>query len=103
MFGNAIDNAIEATLPIKNKEKRTISLNVRKIKNFVTINIENYFEGNIVFDEKNLPITTKSDKNFHGFGLKSIRYIVEKYKGNIEINTTKETFRLSILLPLKQN
>ena len=103
LFGNAIDNAIEATLPIKNKEKRTISLNVRKIKNFVTINIENYFEGNIVFDEKNLPITTKSDKNFHGFGLKSIRYIVEKYKGNIEINTTKETFRLSILLPLKQN
>ena len=45
-----------------------------------------------------LPLTTKNDHNSHGYGMKSIRYIVEKYNGNLIIDCNNNIFVLSILL-----
>ena len=48
-----------------------------------------------------IPLTTKSDKNYHGFGMKSIRQVVEKYGGSLTVNAENDLFRLMILLPQK--
>jgi signal transduction histidine kinase len=60
---------------------------------------ENYFEGDIKL-ANGLPVTTKRDKDNHGFGLKSIRYAAEKYGGTMTINIEENWFILRILLPL---
>lgn len=49
-----------------------------------------------------LPLTTKEDKNFHGFGVRSIWYIVEKYKGDLLMRTSQERFLVDILFYCNQ-
>ena len=53
-------------------------------------------EDEIVFSD-GLPETTKEDKNYHGFGVKSIRYIVERYHGTIFMRSEKERFLTDII------
>ncbi|MBR4210596.1 MAG: sensor histidine kinase [Lachnospiraceae bacterium] len=99
LFGNAIDNAITAVRKVEDESRRYIGLNVSQLKGFVKVNIHNYYEGELNFSEEGLPLTTKADKENHGFGMKSIRYIVEKYGGTVSVKTEKGVFNLNILFP----
>jgi hypothetical protein len=101
IFGNAIDNAIEAVMKIKEKEKRSINLIVRNVKSFVSISVENYYVGKISFDSQGLPITTKSNTDYHGYGMKSINVIIDKYNGDMTITAKDEIFSLNIMLNIK--
>ena len=84
IFGNALDNAIEYEKQIPDKEKRLIHVTAFSQKNFLITRFENYCEDSLAFDE-NLPVTTKGDARFHGYGLKSIRYTVRKYGGEVDV------------------
>lgn len=101
LFGNAIDNAIEAVSKVADMEKRNINVLVKNVHAFVSIVVENYYQGDIVFGSDQMPMTTKTNKDYHGFGLKSIKAIVEKYKGSLTIQADKGIFRLSILFPVQ--
>lgn len=101
IIGNALDNAIEYELQVENPDERLIRVNVYEKNSFVCIVIENYYIGNLVFQE-GLPITTKGNTQYHGYGLKSIRYSVEKYDGYINVGVKDNWFRLEMLLPLKK-
>ena len=46
-------------------------------------------------------MTTKQDKAYHGFGVKSMRRITEKYDGDLSMNAEDGVFTLNILFPLK--
>ena len=76
IFVNALDNAVESVLKIPDKDKRLIHVTVSRQKEFLLIRFENYFEQDLQIDRGNL-VSTKSDKDFHGYGIKSIRYTVE--------------------------
>ena len=102
LFGNAIDNAIEAVVKIKDKEKRNINLIIRNVHSFVTITIENYYQGEIYLNNDGLPITTKDNKDYQGFGMKSIKLLVNKYNGDLKITTKKNIFTLSILFNIEK-
>lgn len=99
LFGNAIDNAVEAVTKIKDPERRFVTLMVRETRGMLLIRIENCFDGAVEFDD-GLPITTKEDKLYHGYGTKSIRNIVEKYNGDFYMRAEEGTFELNILFPL---
>ncbi len=99
LFCNAIDNAIEACATNEDEERRIISLMVRKSMNMVHIHLENFFSGSISFKD-GLPQTTKEKKDFHGFGMKSIRNIVVKYGGTLNVSAKDNAFSLDILFPL---
>lgn len=101
LFGNILDNAIEAVDKINEKDKRVIDIKISKKNCFVTIHEENYFTGEIKFLD-GLPQTSKKNKELHGYGLKSIQSIVSKYKGSIDIKTQKDRFVLSIIFPVEQ-
>ena len=103
LFGNLIDNAIEAVMLLSNPEKRSINLIVTNINSFVSINVQNFYEGTIKIGEDGLPLTNKKDKNYHGYGLKSISYIIDKYDGDIDIDTSNHIFKVSILFPLNED
>jgi len=101
IFGNALDNAMEEVRDIKDLEKRVISFNLNAKGNYVVASITNYYEKKIVF-RNGLPETSKEDKDYHGYGLKSIRYLVEKYGGSISVTTERDIFKLNLLIPVKK-
>ena len=101
IFGNALDNAIECELKIPDKEKRLIHVSVSKQKNFLLLRFENYYDTELNYQGGAL-ITTKQDKEFHGYGLKSIRYTVNKYDGAVSIDTKENWFDLKILIPVSE-
>ena len=99
IFGNALDNAIEHVVMIPEKEKRLIHVSVSQKKNFVFIKVENYCENEIIKNENQLISTTKSDKQNHGFGLKSMIQTAQKYNGSVDFGVKNNWFELKILLP----
>ena len=100
LFGNILDNAIEAVERISDRDKRLISLTVQARQGLLFISAENYYSGELRF-EQGLPQTTKSDKRYHGFGMRSIQMIAEKYGGDLQVKAEKGIYMLSIMLPLK--
>jgi sensor histidine kinase regulating citrate/malate metabolism len=100
IFGNALDNAIESVLKITNKEKRLIHITVTQQKSFLLIRFENYYEGDLKYQDRGVLATTKKEKGFHGYGIKSIRYTVQKYGGAVDIAAQNNWFDLEILIPI---
>lgn len=98
LFGNAFDNAIEAVLEL-DPEKRVIGFTTKQKGNLFSVCLRNFYKEDIVF-ENGLPVTTKADKDYHGFGIKSIERILEKYGGHISIVTEKDVFILNMLFDL---
>ena len=98
LFGNLLDNAIEATRKLNNKEKRTISLNVAHEKGVSLIDIRNYFSGKIKKKDGDIA-TSKSDSFSHGYGLKSIQMISDKYGGNLQTFQEEDVFIVKIVIP----
>ena len=98
IFGNALDNAIESAIKVEEKEKRSIHLTVSKVKSFIMIRIRNYYVGGVNYHEGDL-VTSKKDKRFHGYGIKSIKHTVTRYDGVVSINTENNWFELKIIIP----
>ena len=99
LFGNAFDNAIEAVDGLSDPQKRLIELSVARQKGFVAIRFENCFEGKLNF-RNGLPVTTKSDDRFHGFGIKSIQATAQKYGGSATVSARDGRFALRVLIPM---
>ncbi len=97
-FGNALENAVEALRKEEDIEKRILSVTVTRQRGVVIVNIENYFCGALKMDHS-LPKTTKTDNGFHGYGLKSIRFITEKYEGDLFIDQRDDKFVLQAIFP----
>ena len=102
LFGNALDNAIEASSSIENPERRSISLIVQRIGDMASIHVENLFDGELRLGEDGLPLTSKGDLINHGFGMRSMRQIVESYGGTFATRVDGDAFMLDALIPLPQ-
>ena len=98
MIGNALDNAIECLCQVSEKEKRFLSINIRKKNSLILFSIRNYCPQ-IPQMIHGLPVTTKKEKLEHGYGMKSIQEIVQKYNGQMQVRFENHTFILDILLP----
>ena len=99
MFGNALDNAIESVMKEPDTDKRVIQVAGYREKAFFLIRVRNYCEKPPVLVD-GMPLTTKQDTGYHGFGIRSIRTTAQKYGGDITIDTGANYFSLQILLPL---
>lgn len=101
LFGNILDNAIEAVEQVSDTEMRLITLTVQARQGFLFINAENYYSGQLCF-ERGLPQTTKADKQYHGFGMRSIQLLTEKYGGDLQVRAEDGIYTLSIMLPVRE-
>jgi hypothetical protein len=99
IFGNAFDNAIEATRLVSEPDRRLVRIAVYGQDHFALIRFENYFGGELDLVD-GLPRTTKADARHHGFGLRNIRAAVEKYDGSLTVHVEDGWFVLRILLPI---
>lgn len=99
LFGNALDNAIESVLELE-EEKRIITMEVRRKGDLVSVTISNACKNYVVFSN-GIPLTSKLDKKYHGFGTRSMKYVVEKYGGNIVFEEKDENFSVHMLFDVK--
>ena len=98
MFGNTLDNAIESVMK-EETPRRVIQVAGYREKGFMLIRVRNFVSTPPALVD-GLPETTKENRDYHGFGLKSIRATAEKYGGGISVETGSNFFALQILLPI---
>lgn len=98
IFGNILDNAVEAVINLE-PEKRVISLSVKGNDGILCIHSDNFYGTPILKDGERVK-TSKSDKTQHGFGLLSIKRVVDKYNGAMTIDADGEIFSIDIILPI---
>lgn len=101
LFGNALDNAIEAERG-EPEGSRMISVSVKRREATAVIAIENYFSRSLTMSD-GIPQTSKQDKENHGYGIKSMKLIVERYGGHLSFSAANERFSTVILLPIPEN
>lgn len=94
LMENAIENAIEATIGLP-MEQKIITINAFREGKTVQIEVSNYFDRQRTM----AGVTSKEDKVHHGFGLKSMRYIVSGYGGTVETACVDNIFLLNIQIP----
>lgn len=98
LFGNALDNAVEGVAALE-QEERFINLLIQEKANLILIQLENRYKGEIEMKDGFL-VTRKKEKAYHGFGVKSMITIVEKYHGFVKIETDHQVFLLRITIPV---
>ena len=98
LFGNIIDNAIEALQYVDDPELKVISLVCNEQDGCPVIEESNYYAGELIFAD-GIPTTRKQDAARHGFGVRSMRYIVEQYGGTLELKAVNNMFFLEIRFP----
>lgn len=100
LLGNIVDNAVEGALTLSDPELRAVSLAIRERGGMACITCDNRFEGERELGEGGLPATTKADSTHHGFGLKSIRAIAERYGGAMTVCAEGGVFTVQVAIPL---
>lgn len=94
LYGNLLDNAIEACENIKGK-KKNIRVRTEKKKDMLFIEVWNNFENPPIIKNGNF-ITRKQGKDTHGFGIKSVKRIVDKYEGLFSYQIKENVFQVNI-------
>ncbi|MCI8271980.1 MAG: GHKL domain-containing protein [Erysipelotrichaceae bacterium] len=89
LLGNLLDNSVENTY-----EGGEVLLKITKDKGLLHIKISNP----VLIDEVDTSVTSKQDKRNHGFGMKSIYKIIDKYDGSLEKQVRDGVFLIDILM-----
>lgn len=97
LFSNLIDNAIEACSRCENA--RYFHINVTESPGMLMIVLKNSMAGGLVKDGENIK-STKEENAEHGIGLQNVKEIVEKYKGEVYIETQEGQFVVKLVLPV---
>lgn len=101
LFGNALDNAIEATEKQEDIQKRVIKMNSYRQGNILKFHIENNSFKKINISKNGIE-TSKSDRFFHGYGTKSMKEIVSRYNGTLAFSQKDNVFSVDIIFSVKE-
>lgn len=102
LFGNALDNAIEAVRKLESKEKRVIDIMLYERQSFLMLQIVNPMCGEVKFED-GLPLTTKAKNGYHGYGMKSMFHTIQKYEGHLTTEVKNGCFYFNVMLPLERD
>ena len=96
ILGNLLDNALEAvkTAP---EGLRFLNLTIRRINAMLIIKVENGY-GSTPVQENGKLLTSKKDKAFHGWGLKSVQTAADRYDGTIRTDYKDHVFQSVVTL-----
>lgn len=97
VFGNLLENALEACKRQKNGE-RFITVSAALAGDYMVITVDNSFEEPILKENKSF---LSSKREGRGIGISSIQAVTEKYDGQAKFEFSEHVFRSSVLLRLK--
>lgn len=100
VLGNLLDNSIEACMEIVNPDDRYLKIAIITAETALIIDVTNS-----ALRKKNVfsGFTNKSDKLKHGYGIKNINMIAEKYGGTFCYEQKESSFEASVILPLRDS
>lgn len=93
VLGNALDNAIEATEKVPDKDKKYINLNLMSTDDRISMTVTNPVKDDVNTEKLK---TTKPDKRNHGFGTQSIRTVARRYDGVAEFKCEDKMFTVNL-------
>ena len=96
IFGNLLENAIEAQKDVKNP---SIDLEINYLMDSLVVEISNRCLQKVIF-KGGLPITTKQSVREHGYGLKNVKKVLDKYISTLEFECSDERFTVKILMKI---
>ncbi|EET59741.1 ATPase/histidine kinase/DNA gyrase B/HSP90 domain protein [Marvinbryantia formatexigens DSM 14469] len=96
ILGNLLDNALEAADTAADGQ-RFLALTVRRINEMLIIKVENSYGKEPVQKEGRLQ-TAKTEKDFHGWGLKSVQTVAERYDGTVSTAYQDGIFKAVVTL-----
>lgn len=97
IYGNALDNAIEASENVS-EEQRCIIVKTKRVQNMLVIVFENVVSSSVSLKKK----TIKNDTFLHGFGILNIKNAVEKYDGHCNVQLADNIFSMKIVIPIPE-
>lgn len=102
IFGNAIDNALEAAAKVADEDQRFVRVKAKTINDILVFKIENSYNGVINKKDGRL-LTTKEDSEAHGIGFTSMKKALSAYNGDViaEDLPEQKIFSLKIIIPLR--
>jgi len=95
ILGNLIDNALQAVSQVENN--MFIDLRMKCSKRMLIIKMSNPYKV-VLKKEDGKFVTTKADKENHGWGLKNVNEVLEKYNGVSKIDADNGIFKITITL-----
>ena len=98
LFSNLLDNSIEAS---KKTDDKKILLKLCKRNDYIVLICENTYKEEL---RKNILgfLTTKENKKEHGYGIKIIKSISDKYGGEMNIQAKNGIFKVIIVFNIKK-
>ena len=101
LCSNVLSNAVEAVEQIAEPAQRKIWCSITQDKQYLHIVVRNTTAHDVTITDNTVE-TTKNDKTLHGFGLKIIRQITEKYSGTYSLQCKNCMFTVQITLPISR-
>ncbi|MDO5112712.1 MAG: GHKL domain-containing protein, partial [Clostridia bacterium] len=99
---NMLDNALEAVRRVEPESARFIRVSAEQKNGFFAISCKNTYAPPLKTDERGRLITTKADASAHGFGMKQMRAVAEKYHSILDVSYTGDVFTVQTALKTKQ-
>ena len=98
LLTNLLENALEACRKMTPESERRLALHLSANDDHILIDCENSTDEEVkVLSDGTIP-TSKSDSVNHGYGVSSVRRIVEKYCGELEMTCENGRFRTVITM-----
>lgn len=93
LLNNMLDNAIRGAL---DSEGKKLEMNIASEKGFDVITVKNSIDGSVLKDNPGL--ATSKEEPGHGYGMKQMKAVIEKYEGSMDIYEKDGMFVVSIML-----
>lgn len=93
LVSNMVKNATEALQKIKDGY---LWIKIREGEEFLYIEVKNSFQGEVVFDKKGMPISSKKNRENHGIGTYNIIDIAKKNGGTYQIEIEEQVFKAEV-------
>lgn len=93
LLNNMLDNAIRGAL---DSEGKKLEMNIVSEKGFDVITVKNSIDGSVL--ENNPELETSKEEPGHGYGMKQMKAVIEKYEGSMDIYEKDGMFAVSVML-----
>ena len=100
LLGNLLDNALEALKKV-DREQRILTIKIMFSQERLIGRITNTYCGEIYLKDDKI-LTSKKEKQKHGYGLSNVEKIIKKYNGYMEIDYANWEFRVDFIIYLPQ-
>lgn len=98
LTANLLDNAIEAAQKVNEKEKRKAGIILNQRKEYLMIDVWNYYNKEYLKITGGRFKTTKRNRQLHEKGIEIIREIAEKYMGDFSYSITEDRIVMKVTM-----